>query len=165
MSETGAVIDIIGLEYRPSELIGDVILFIRNSRRGQHSYTVAAIFFLDLAELIRNQIEGFIPTRFSELAVFFYQGSGKPLRRMNKVKTKASLDAKGAVVWNRILNTGDFDHFIVFYVQVHLASHAAITAGGAHLFGFPWPGTVANIFLNEGTHGAYLHTLTTKNAI
>ena len=40
MSETGAVIDIIGLKYRPYEFLGDIILFVGHPGRRQKTDTV-----------------------------------------------------------------------------------------------------------------------------
>ena len=50
-------------------------------------------------------------------------------------------------------------------MEVKLATDTAISAGGAHLLGFPGPHLIAGIFFDKGTHRTGLHALSTKYTI
>ena len=47
VSETGAVIDVVGLEHRPGEFLGDVVFLVGDPGRGQHADAVAAVGVAD----------------------------------------------------------------------------------------------------------------------
>ena len=77
VSETGAVIDIVGLYYRPGEFLKQVVLLIGDPGGYQHSNTIRAIFISYLSQSLANQVKGFFPGRFSKGAVFFDQRMGQ----------------------------------------------------------------------------------------
>ena len=98
VSETGAVIDIIGLQYSPAEFIGQVVFLIADPGRREHPDTVSAVLLLDFTELFRNQVQGFVPGCLTEVSVLFYQRCGQSIRRADKIIAEAPFHAQAAEI-------------------------------------------------------------------
>jgi hypothetical protein len=50
----------------------------------------------------------------------------------DEIEAETPLDAQAAVIGGFALDAGDLDHPVVPNMQVQLAAHAAVAAGGAH---------------------------------
>ena len=80
VSETGAMIDVVGFEHRPHELLDHIIVFVGHPGGGEYADAVRAMGRLDSAKLIRHLVQGLIPGCFPKLAVFLDKRCGQSSR-------------------------------------------------------------------------------------
>jgi len=71
MSETGAMIHVIGSDYGTSKFLGQIIFFIGDLCRNQYADTVRTIFLDNSPESIRGERNRLIPVGFDESAEGF----------------------------------------------------------------------------------------------
>ncbi len=98
VSESGAVIDVVGADHRAHKFLEEIVLFVRTSRRGKPCNGVGAGLFLYGLELFSHIADCLFPGRFLELAVYPDQGLGEPVRVVYEIVAEAALDAQAAVV-------------------------------------------------------------------
>jgi len=71
MSETGAVVHIVGADGRSGKLLRQIVLFIGNLGRYQHPDTVRTMGLYDRLELVGGKTNRLIPSGFFELIFLF----------------------------------------------------------------------------------------------
>jgi hypothetical protein len=71
MSETGAVIHVIGADHGPGKFLGQIIFFVGDFGRNQYADAVRTVFVDNLPETFRGERNGFIPVGFDKSAERF----------------------------------------------------------------------------------------------
>jgi hypothetical protein len=93
VSETGAVIDIVGTEHRAGKLAHQVVLLIGAASRAQHPEGVGTMLIFNLSELAGDQVEGLSPGRFLKLPVFLDQRRFQAVIAVDELVAEPPLDA------------------------------------------------------------------------
>jgi hypothetical protein len=70
VSETGAMVDVVRLQHRPGEFVGDIVFFVGDPGRGQHPDGVAAVGVFDLPRTLATRSRASSQVAFLKLAVF-----------------------------------------------------------------------------------------------
>jgi hypothetical protein len=85
---------------------------------------------------------------------------------VNKIKTESALGTEASVIGTDILNTGNPGNLIIVDMEIELATHTTIGAGGLDLF-FLWvqKSFMEVVYRDQGTYRASLDTFPTKDTI
>ena len=130
VTQTGAVIDIVGLHDQPGELLLDVAVLVRGLRGAQGSEGAAM-----LRQLFRHQVQRLIPTRLAKASVLLDQWRPQAVRVLHEVRTEAPLHAEHAdagTIVRVVLYLNDIA--LVGDLKPYAAPDAAVWAGGGHVF-------------------------------
>jgi len=74
---------------------------------------------------------------------------------IDKIEAESPLDAEAAAVGLDVIAVSrNLDDLAVMDVEIHLAAHAAVSAGGLYLLDFPGAAPEAGLAEGDGAHGA-----------
>src|ERR1700722_14709217 len=128
MAKPRTMVDIVGAETGPDQLLEQMGLFVRSLGRAEASQRLGALLVADLDEALGGDIERLFPRRFAEmrericgidLVVGVLLDSGQPYQRVGKavgvvnvVEAEAAFDAESVVVGRAVAALG-IDHLLV----------------------------------------------------
>ena len=141
VTDSGAVIRVVGPEAGTDHLLDEVNVFVGRSGTGKSRERFAAEGIFQLHEPLRGKADGLLPGSLPEFPGFpvFDEGTGQPVRRMDKIKASgAPLDAQSPVVGRSVRRLAVYDS-IVLHHQVHLTACGAVRTGGADFCHLPFP--------------------------
>jgi hypothetical protein len=127
MSETGAVVYVVGSNHCPSQLLKKVILLIGTLGGGEKGNTIWAVLLSNFLETRGDIIESFVPSRFTELPLLLDERFGQPITIIYKFVEIPALDAEPSLT-DRIRFTGQGPHQLpVQNFQIKTTTAPAIT--------------------------------------
>jgi len=157
VAETRAVVNVVSPYHRPGEFLHDVVLLIGALGGAEHPDGVAAMLFFYLTQLADHQVQGLVPGGLDELAALLDQRPGQPVGVVGEVEAEAPFDAGPTVVGWPVPRRLHLDDAIVLDVQVKLAAHAAVGAGGLHVPELPLAPLALAFDGDQRAGGADLH--------
>ena len=129
VSETSAVIDVVGPESGPAELLKQVIVLIGASGRREEAYTVPTMLGLDCFQARHCEVERLFPRSLFEFSVSSEQRSGQTFRTVDECVGIPPLDAELTLVHGCGLQRDGSDQAAVHNFQKHLAAASAKRTG------------------------------------
>jgi len=128
VSETGAVVDVVGPNHCPSQLLKKVILLVGALGGGKKGNTIWPVLLSNFLETRGDIIESFVPSRFSELPLLLYERFGQPITVIDKFVEIPTLDAESSLT-DRVGFTGHGSHQLpVQNLQIKTTTTSTIAA-------------------------------------
>ena len=165
VASAGAVVDVVGPDYRPKKFLHVVGVFVDAAGAADAGQRIGTVELFDLLEFFRHHVQGLVPGCLPKGFAFADQGLGEAFGRVDKVIPETSLDAQPPKVGGAFFHGGYLDHPAILDVQPLLAADTAIGTGGAHFFGFAAGNLTEGFFLKQGAGWAGLQTLATVGAV
>ena len=132
MAETGAVVDVGGLQDRTGELLHQVVLLVGDTGRCKACH----LFALVGLELRRNQLVGLVPARLDKLPILLDERFGEPVGTVDEFICIGPLGAELAFVDRVALPGCDSDNLLVLDNKVEAAPGSAIRTRSWYIFYF-----------------------------
>ena len=139
------MIDVIAAEQRAEKLLQKIIVLVGCLGAAVNRHGVGAVALVNLDQPVGSVIERLVPrdlapliaieglcARAGRLRCFANERRGHPVLVVNEVVAEASFDAEVAVVDHRVERRRHFVNVVVLDVQLEIASHAAVGAGGRY---------------------------------
>ncbi len=130
MAETGAVVDVGGLEDRTGKLLHQVVLFVGDTGRSK----AGTLFTLVLLEILSDQLVCLVPAGLDKLPILLDERLGQPVRAVDEFMGIGSLGAELAFVDRVALPGLDADNLLVHDNKVEAAPGSAIRTRGWYVF-------------------------------
>jgi len=159
------MIYIVGAQDGPGEFLGHVAVFVGGAGRGEQSQCIRSMRHTDIFQALMYQVQGFLPSGRAKISVFPDQRRLQAAAGIDKAEPEPAFDAQTAVVGRALDVSLHPVQYAVSVMQVHLAPHTAIAAGGFNLVRLPDPGTLPGIYRNYGAHRTGLHALSAEHAV
>src|ERR1700722_517391 len=137
------MVDIVGAETGPHELLEQIGLFVRSLGGAETGQRLGALLVANLDETFRGDVERLFPGRFAEVRERIcgidlvvgillhsrqpYQRLGQAVRVMDVVEAEAAFDAESVVVGRAVAALG-IDHLLVLDLIGDLTAHATVRA-------------------------------------
>jgi len=129
VSETSAVVDVIGPHHCPSQFLKKVVLLIGTLCRSQKGDAIWSVLLFDLLEARSDMIEGLIPGYLFELPFSLHERFAQPGAAIDEFVDIPSFDAKPSLA-DRISFAGDGSYqFSIQNLQVEATTTPTIAAG------------------------------------
>ena len=130
----GALIDIVGLARRTGDLLHQEILFIGAAAGAEKGEAFRSVLVANLRQAFAGVAQGLLPGGFTKLTVLTDERAGQAFGRMHELGSETPLHARVAVIDHRAHLAGDAHQAVGpgIDVEVDLAAHPAIGAGGSH---------------------------------
>ncbi len=129
VSETSAMIDIVGSETCPAQFLQQVVVFIGAAGRGEETDAVPAVLRCDLLETRGGEVKRLFPGRFRQLSILTDKRSGQPFRTVDEFVSVPSLDAELALIHRGRFKRNSSNQAAVHNLEKHLAAAPAKRAG------------------------------------
>ena len=137
------MIDVIAAEQRAKQFLQEIVVFVGCLGAAVDRHRVGAIALVNLDQPLSGIIERLVPGCLAPLVAVKSLGAragllrslanerrGYPVLVVNKVVAEPSFDAQIAVIHHAVERRGYFVNEIVLDVQLQIAPHAAVGAGG-----------------------------------
>jgi hypothetical protein len=98
VSETGAVIDVIGADNGSREFLQEVIILVGALGRGEKGKAVGPMIFLDSLELSRCIIQGGLPGSLLEHSITTHQGLCQAARVLDELMDIPAFDTQFSLI-------------------------------------------------------------------
>ncbi len=159
------MVDMVGSQNSPAELLEEVELFIGEAGRGEAGENGPSHLRPDLGQPAGHQGQGLLPGGLDQLSVFADEGRGQALRAVDVLPAEASLHAEVPLVQAQVLIGPDAHDLIVLRPHQQGAADSAIGAYRAGILQVPDPGLVEQDPVIQGAHGADGDTLAAEFAV
>jgi hypothetical protein len=128
MADTGAVVDIVGLESHTCPLLHDVAVLIRGAARNLEAKGSRPELVRGLLEFARDKAKGFIPRSFHELVILLDQRLCQPIRAMDRFPAGSALGTKLSFVHRAAFIGLDTHYFPIVDDKIQAAANTTIGA-------------------------------------
>jgi hypothetical protein len=134
VADTGAVVDVVGLETDPCKFLQCVAVLVHGTARGLESQGFGAVLVRDLLKFFCNQVDSLVPGRVDELTVLFDLRRCEPVGAVNMFPAGHSLRTELALVNRASLVGFNPYHFSLVDHEVEPTTNTAIRAGCWYIF-------------------------------
>ena len=133
VADTGAVVDVVGLEADTCQLLQGVAVLVDGTARGLETEGLGTELVGGLLELLSNQVKGFVPGSVHELAVLLDLRRCQPVGALDMFPAGHSLRTELAFVDRGSLVGFDSYKFSLADNEVQPTAYPAIGTGRGHI--------------------------------